>query len=223
MNKRVLVILAHPMLENSRINRALFAAARQCDCVRVHDLYAAYPEQMIDVAHEQALVNEHDVLVFQHPLYWYSCPALLKNWLDTVLRYGWAYGETTHLAGKVWVQAVSAAGSEVVYQRRGYNHFSMAELLRPFEQTARLCNMQYLQPFLTQATDTLSDAVLQEHAAGYAAWLNRLAAGDWPPVVDSLQAEEAQYLAPNIESAQYLAPTTGDAHGIAPDNGMKAS
>lgn len=219
MDKRVLVILAHPMLENSRINRALFEAARRCDCVRVHDLYAVYPEQMIDVPHEQALVNEHDVLVFQHPLYWYSCPALLKNWLDTVLRYGWAYGETTHLAGKAWVQAVSAAGSEVVYQRRGYNHFSMAELLRPFEQTARLCNMHYLQPFLTQAADTLSNEALQEHADSYADWLNRLAAGDWPPVVDSLQAEEARYLAPDMEDARDLAPNAENAQ----ENDMKAS
>ncbi|MCB5190572.1 NAD(P)H-dependent oxidoreductase [Methylobacillus arboreus] len=197
MKKRVLVVAAHPMLENSRVNRALLDAAALCTGVQVRDIYAQYPEQMIDVQQEQALVDEHDVLVFQHPLYWYSCPALLKSWFDTVLSYGWAYGESTSkLTGKAWVQAVSTGGSEGVYQRNGYNRFSLAELLRPFEQTARLCNMRYLQPFLTQAADTLSDAALHEQASSYAAWLDNLVAGDWPPDVDSLQAEEAQYLAP---------------------------
>ncbi|MFL9709405.1 NAD(P)H-dependent oxidoreductase [Methylobacillus sp. Pita1] len=197
MKQRVLLIVAHPMLEGSRVNRALLDAAQGCEGVQVHDLYARYPEQMIDVPHEQALVDAHDILVFQHPMHWYSCPALLKNWFDSVLSYGWAYGDNaTKLTGKAWVQAVSTGGSESVYQRRGYNCFSVAELLRPFEQTARLCNMRYLQPFLTQAADTLSDEALREQAASYAAWLDQLAEGKWPPQVDSLQAEEAQYLAP---------------------------
>lgn len=184
-------------MEGSRINRALLEAATGCECVQVHDLYATYPEQMIDVSHEQALVFQHDVLVFQHPLHWYSCPALLKSWLDMVLSYGWAHGDvSTQLAGKSWVHAISTGGADSVYQRRGYHHFTLAELLRPFEQSARLCNMQYLQPFLTQATDTLSDTALQAQADSYAAWLKELAEGDGPPVVESVQAEEAQYLEP---------------------------
>lgn len=185
------------MLEGSRVNRALLDAAQGCEGVQVHDLYARYPEQMIDVPHEQALVDAHDILVFQHPMHWYSCPALLKSWFDSVLSYGWAYGDNaTKLTGKAWVQAVSTGGSESVYQRRGYNCFSVAELLRPFEQTARLCNMRYLQPFLTQAADTLSDEALRKQAASYAAWLDQLAEGKWPPQVNSLQAKEAQYLVP---------------------------
>lgn len=197
MKSRVLLIVAHPMLEGSRVNRALLDAAKGCEDIQVHDLYDHYPEQMIDVAHEQALVDAHDILVFQHPMHWYSCPALLKSWFDSVLSYGWAYGDnTTKLTGKAWVQAVSTGGSESVYQRHGYNCFSIAELLRPFEQSARLCNMRYLQPFLTLAAATLSDEALHEQAAAYAAWLGQLAEGNFPPQVDSLRAEEAQYLAP---------------------------
>ncbi|ABE50629.1 MULTISPECIES: NAD(P)H-dependent oxidoreductase [Methylobacillus] len=194
---RVLVVMAHPMLESSRVNRALLDAAQGCEGIQVHDLYTHYPEQMIDVAHEQALVDTHDILVFQHPMYWYSCPALLKSWFDSVLSYGWAYGGSANkLSEKAWVHTVSTGGSERVYQRRGYNCFSIAELLRPFEQTARLCGMRYLQPFLVQSADTLSDETLQEYAASYAAWLDGLAKGSWPPQVDSLQSEEAHYLAP---------------------------
>ncbi|WP_025870117.1 NAD(P)H-dependent oxidoreductase [Methylobacillus glycogenes] len=200
MTNQVLLLLAHPTLETSRVNKKLLQAAQGCAGVTVHDLYARYPEQMIDMRAEQALVEQHELVVFQHPLYWYSCPPLLKNWLDTVLSYGWAYGEGENvLTGKPWVHAISTGGSDSVYQRRGYNQFTLAELLRPFEQAARLCQMPYLQPFLTQAADTLSDEYLQQQAETYAVWLSRLVAGELPPVVDSLQAESAQYLAPLAE------------------------
>lgn len=197
MANRVLLVLAHPTLETSHVNKKLLAAAKDIPGVTLHDLYARYPEQLIDMHAEQALVEQHDVLLFQHPLYWYSCPPLLKNWLDTVLSYGWAYGdEQSSLADKFWVHAISTGGSDSVYQRHGYNQFTLAELLRPFEQAARLCQIAYLQPFLTQAADTLSDEYLQRQAEAYAVWLQRLVAGELPPRVDSLQAEAAQYLAP---------------------------
>lgn len=191
----MLVIVAHPALESSRVNRALLESARQCDGVTVHDLYARYPEQMIDVRHEQALVDAHDVLVFQHPMYWYSCPALLKGWFDSVLTDGWAYGDHADgLMGKSWVQVVSTGGSASVYQRCGYNCFSIAELLRPFEQTARLCQMKYLQPFLTHAPEALSEGDLQAHAQSYVTWLSALVQGSGVPQVDSLQVAQAQYI-----------------------------
>ena len=60
--------------------------------VRLHDLYEAYPDFLIDVEAEQALLLEHDVIVFQHPVYWYSSPAILKEWQDLVLEHGFAYG-----------------------------------------------------------------------------------------------------------------------------------
>ena len=91
MPNKVLVIFAHPSFETSRINRALVNAIPESG-VTFHDLYEHYPEQMIDIPSEQTLIEAHDVIVFQHPLYWYSCPALMKNWIDSVLTYNWAYG-----------------------------------------------------------------------------------------------------------------------------------
>ena len=55
-------------------------------------LYAAYPDFMIDVKREQQLLLDHDIIVLQHPFYWYSSPAIIKEWLDLVLENGWAYG-----------------------------------------------------------------------------------------------------------------------------------
>ncbi len=101
MPQRILVLLAHPAHRRSRANAALRDAAKAVEGVTLHDLYEAYPDFLIDVDHEQALLLRHDVIVFQHPVYWYSSPAILKEWQDLVLEHGFAYGRAgTALAGK---------------------------------------------------------------------------------------------------------------------------
>lgn len=62
------------------------------DRFTVHELYSEYPDGVIDVEREQALVEEHQNIVLQFPVYWFNCPPLLKQWCDEVLTYGWAYG-----------------------------------------------------------------------------------------------------------------------------------
>ena len=89
----VLVLYAHPAPHKSRINRRLATAAREVDGITFRDLYELYPDFVIDVEEEQKLLKEHDVIVWQHPFYWYSAPSLVKEYLDLVLTYGWAYGE----------------------------------------------------------------------------------------------------------------------------------
>ena len=72
---RILVLFAHPAFHKSRVQAVLVAAARAVEGVTFHDLYERYYDFQIDVEHEQRLVKEHDLIVFQHPLYWYSSPA----------------------------------------------------------------------------------------------------------------------------------------------------
>ncbi len=154
--RKVLILFAHPALQRSRVNSRLIRAVSDLPGVTVNDLYERYPDFLIDVPREQDLLVEHDILVFQHPMYWYSSPALLKEWQDLVLEYGFAYGSGgTALQGKVAFSAISAGGSRAAYQRDGLNHFRIGELLTPFEQTCRLCGMRYLPPFVTFATHRL--------------------------------------------------------------------
>ena len=118
------------------------------DGVTLVDLYAEYPDFQIDIDREQAQLLAHDVIVFQHPLYWYSTPAILKEWQDLVLEHGFAYGsEGTALHDKIFFNALTAGGLEAAYRAEGYNHFTIRELLHPIEQTAMLCGMTYLPPF----------------------------------------------------------------------------
>lgn len=150
---KILILFAHPVLERSRVNRRLIEAAAAVDGVTVRDLYELYPTLNIDVAAEQAALVAHDVVVFQHPFYWYSVPAILKEWQDLVLQHNWAYGPTgTQLRGKLTLNALSTGAPHSAYREGGYNRFSVRALLAPWDQTAHLCGMRYLAPFVVHGS-----------------------------------------------------------------------
>ena len=154
--RRILVLFAHPVLERSRVNRRLIEAIGHLENVTIRDLYELYPTLSIDVAEEQRLLESHDVIVFHHPFYWYSGPALLKEWQDLVLEHGWAYGEGgTKLEGKITFNVLSTGGPQSAYRAEGYNRFTIRELLRPWDQTAHLCGMRFLAPFAVHAGSPL--------------------------------------------------------------------
>lgn len=171
---RVLLLFAHPALEKSRVNRPLADVARASG-VTFHDLYEAYPDFDVDVGAEQQRLLDHDVLVFQHPFYWYQPPALVKQWLDLVLEHGWAYGTGgTALRGKRWLHAITTGGREAAYAREGFNRFSVRELLAPLEQTARLCGAEFLAPFVVHGTHRLDADGIAAAAREYGALLAAL-------------------------------------------------
>lgn len=174
--RRVLVLFAHPVLERSRVNRRLVDAIRDIEHVRVHDLYEEYPTLAIDVKREQALLVEHDVIVFQHPFFWYSAPAIMKEWQDLVLEHGWAYGEGgTKLKGKITLNAITTGGPESAYKRGGYNRFTIRELISPFDQTAHLCGMRFIAPFAIHAAlRVVSDADVAANREAYVRLLEAL-------------------------------------------------
>lgn len=175
MAKRVLLLLAHPKFEKSRVNKALIAAVADLPGLTLHDLYEAYPDFNVDVAHEQSLLSAHDVVIWHHPIYWYSCPPLLKQWIDLVLTIGWAYGNGgDQLRGKWIFNAVTSGGSREVYQTEGRNRYTLNQFLAPFDQTALLCKMHYLPPFAVQGTHRLSDEDIATNALHYKQLLQHL-------------------------------------------------
>ena len=114
MAKRVLILFAHPALQKSRVNRKLIAAVRNLEDVTINDLYEEYPDFFVNVKREQELLLSHEVIIFQHPFYWYSCPAIVKQWEDLVLQYGFAYGaHGTKLNGKWVLTAITTRGRPV--------------------------------------------------------------------------------------------------------------
>lgn len=175
---RIFILFAHPALEKSRVNEVLVRAVRDLDGVTFHDLYEVYPEFDIDAKREQGLLGAHDVLVLHHPFFWYSTPAILKEWQDLVLEHGWAYGHAgTALRGKKVLSVVTTGGREVAYKQDGYNRFTMRELLAPIEQTAYLCGMDYLPPFVVHGTHGMELPEIETHARDYRRALEALRDG----------------------------------------------
>jgi glutathione-regulated potassium-efflux system ancillary protein KefG len=175
---RVLVLFAHPRLEKSRTNTSLLRHLPRRDDVTFRDLYERYPDFNVDVAEEQALLHGHDVYVWHHPLYWYNAPPLVKQWIDLVLSFGWAYGPGgTALRGKTMGHVVTTGGAQAAYQLDGLHRFTLDEFLRPLERTVTLCGMAWLPPFAVHGTHRLSDSALEGEAARYGRYLSDLADG----------------------------------------------
>jgi glutathione-regulated potassium-efflux system ancillary protein KefG len=176
---RILILFAHPALHKSQVNRHLIAAAETVEGVTVRDLYEIYPDYLIDVKAEQELLVAHDIIILHHPFYWYSAPSLVKEWLDLVLEHGWAYGDGANaLQGKYLMQTVTCGGSAEIYCSSGRNLHSVREFLLPFEQSARLCGLTYLAPFVVHGTGNLKEAAaVLPHAHSYVAVLAALRDG----------------------------------------------
>lgn len=176
---RLLVLFAHPTLEKSRVHSRLIEHVPSSSNVTFHDLYEAYPGYDVDVETEQRLLLNHDLFVLQHPFFWYSVPPLLKQWIDLVLEHGWAYGsEGTQLRGKRMLSLISAGGRESAYQEGGYNRFTIRQFLAPIEQTARLCGIEYLPPYVILGTHRMTAEDIDRESAHYGRMLRYLGETD---------------------------------------------
>lgn len=197
MNK-VLILFAHPRTDRSEVNIEMAKAARSIDGVTLVDLYERYPSFEIDVELEQQRLVEHDIIILHHPVYWYSCPAILKEWQDLVLEYGFAYGsEGRALEGKTAFNVVTCGARREVYTREGAYRHELRELFAPFEQTFLLCRMQYLGPFaIFAAGHAVEEDRLEGHIAAYKQLLTALVEGR----LDIPGAEKAKTLSDNLDT-----------------------
>ena len=169
---KTLIILAHPNLAQSKVNRALAQAAAEVDEVVVRDLYALYPDGKIDVAAEQETLLEADHIVFQFPMYWYSTPALLKEWQDNVLTRNFAYGSKgKSLFGKTISFAVSLGSPETDYQPGQSQEYEVEDFLIPLKMTAKYSNLTYTDTFVTGGALTLTEEEVAEQANVYKNYL----------------------------------------------------
>jgi len=176
----ILILFAHPRFEKSRVNRALLASINRLPGVTLEDLYEQYPDFNVDVEREKQLLTGHQIIIWHHPFYMYGAPALLKQWMDLVLEYGWAHGRGVYsLRDKIIFNALTSGGTRETYTANGHNRFTVREFLAPFDQTARLCKMVYLPPFVVQGTHLLTEEQLSLHAALYRTLLERLVRGEF--------------------------------------------
>lgn len=145
----VALIHAHPFAERSLANRQLLASVDGLPFIARRDLYDLYPDFDIDVEAEQAVLAAADLIVLQHPVYWYSMPALLKLWIDNVFAVGWAYGNGGKaLVGKNLQWVVTTGGDFRAYSPDGPHGHPFDVFIAPMRQTARFCGMHWMEPII---------------------------------------------------------------------------
>lgn len=179
---KILIQFAHPVLSRSNVQKTLLRYCQQLKGVTINDLYEHYPDLYINVQREQELLVQHDIVVFQHPFYWYSSPAIVKQWMDLVLEYNWAYGARGNvLAGKKMFNAISCGGGKDAYTDGGYNNFPVKQFLLPFQQTATLCKMEYLPPFVVHGSFHITKGAVERYGELYARTLTAFVHGEVMP------------------------------------------
>lgn len=192
MSNKILVLFAHPAIHKSIVNRRIARIYREFKNVTFRDLYDIYPEFMIDVEREQELLLENDIIIFHHPIYWYSCPPILKQWIDLVLKNGFAYGDGGDaLNGKRLLSTVSTGKDLEDYDTSGTHNHRLRHFLLPFEQTAIFCGMNYLPPFVAYSSGNRFDQIrVGEHLHQYRVILTALS--------------DSQFDLSSIESLDYI-------------------
>ena len=149
----ILIISGHPDLTTSNANKAILDAvrARFGDNVKIRELDKLRVNGKFDVPAEQKALVEADVIVLQFPVMWYSISSLLKQWIDDVFEYGFAYGENgTALQGKKLLISATAGAIEDVY--RTMLPRDVSATLTEFENTAAFTGMPLEEPLYSYGT-----------------------------------------------------------------------
>ena len=88
---KTLMILAHSNIQNSLANKIIAEQISQLADTEVRNLGQLYPDFQIDIAAEQQALLQADLIIFQYPFHWYSVPGILKEWMDRVFLFGFAF------------------------------------------------------------------------------------------------------------------------------------
>lgn len=149
-SQKVVILLAHPNLNESQANKALADSVKDIDGVMVYDLYE-YQNQSFDVNIWSKIISDASMVIFQFPFHWMSAPSLLKRWLDEVFT---SLAKTPAVAGKP-LQVVTTTGSEYgAYRSGGRNCFTIDELLRPYQGCAIHAGMVWQTPLVVYGMGT---------------------------------------------------------------------
>jgi glutathione-regulated potassium-efflux system ancillary protein KefF len=164
----ICLLYAHPYPDRSHANKVLLESVRDLPGLDFRPLYDLYPDFAIDVEAEQAALSRADVIVLQHPLYWYSVPGLLKHWFDKVLALHWAYGDGgVALHGKTCLWVTTTGAHEHGYANDGMHRRPFSDFVPTIEQTARFCGMHWAEPVVVFGAQRIGPEALVAHGRRY--------------------------------------------------------
>lgn len=139
---KTLVVIAHPNSHESGVQSFLKESCSSLTDVTIYDIQEELSS--FDLKKTQELLASHQRIIFQFPMYWYAAPDMLYNWLEKVLTKSLYQ---SGLKGKELGIVMSMGQKLSAFQAGGTEHFTISELLRPFQALAYKCLMTYLPPF----------------------------------------------------------------------------
>ena len=142
---KVLLVVAHPNIENSIANKTIVEQFLKLHKdTELDELYKLYPDFKIDVKKEQEKLIKAEVVVLQFPMYWYNAPALMRQWFESVLSHGFAYGSKGKaLEGKRLILSISTGAPLDTFKEGGFQTYPIEDLTKGFHQLANLCSMKW--------------------------------------------------------------------------------
>ena len=167
-----LIIFSHSFFEQSRVNKALLkAAASHAENRNLEELYQKGKKDF-DVSLEQDFLKKAENIIFQFPLFWLNCPALLKSYMDLVFLPNLL--ENKALVGKKFALAISTGSPNSSYQKNGSNGYTIEEITYNFRAMCLYIGFEFSGIFHTDDTFSLSDEKLDEFCLKYIEFLKKL-------------------------------------------------
>ena len=140
----ILIISGHDNIQISVANKTILENLKDKLDNAEFDYLSDYGFNL-NVKKEQEKLLNADVIVFQFPVYWYNCPAVLRNWFEKVFERGFAYGSTgDKLKGKKVLFSCTLASAKDAYTKNGAQRFEVEELMEnDFKAICNLCQLKY--------------------------------------------------------------------------------
>ena len=173
---KILVVVAHPNIDSSIANKTILEKFQKLHPdSEIDHLYKLYPDFKIDVKKEQEKLVKADYIILQFPMFWYNAPALMRQWFESVLEHGFAYGSKGKaLEGKKLILSITTGSPTEDYKPGGKQSYTIEDLTKGFHQLANLCSMKWdgfittgnLVFFLRDKPDELKKMMerLEQHA-----------------------------------------------------------
>lgn len=168
--RKIGVWLSHPFYEQSFANKYIIERLQNLPNTDIRHIDQIYPDGKINQGDEQRYLVACDTIILQFPIFWYYCPASMKNWLDVVMGFNFALGpEGNLLKGKNLIISTTLGGPSISYTQNGYNNHTIQEYLYGIKQVAHLAQLNYRGIIATYGIKDITDnqrsieRTLQDH------------------------------------------------------------
>lgn len=161
--KKTLIIFAHPHFEYSHANVELVKAYDNLENVDFKDLYEEYPDFHIASFRERKRIREYERLVFHFPLIWFTCPPLLKLWIDEVFDIKWMAEQNHPLQNKDAFIIVTLGGKEENYSPDGLYATTVPELMKFLILSLKVNGIEVKEILAIHNADELTAADLAKY------------------------------------------------------------